>query len=200
MVQARQLAARAQVHFDLGEYAPAVDDYRAAFRLVASPGLLYNLAQAYRLMGDCVDASTTYRTYLRLAPASPYRSMVRQHLATLGACELAEVTGAAIPERISLAPAPSRRPGHIGRLAGLGLAGAGVELLAVAAYFAVDAAQASAKVSDLYARGAAWDEIAVTDARGVRSDDLAATLFVGGAVAVVSGAALYYLGWRGWTF
>ena len=71
MSEAKRLAARAQVHYDLGEYGQAIADYEDAYRIAKTPGFLYNLAQSYRLAGDCVTASSMYRNYLRLAPRSP---------------------------------------------------------------------------------------------------------------------------------
>jgi tetratricopeptide (TPR) repeat protein len=207
MGEARQLASRAQVHFDLGEYEQAVVAYREAYRLVPSPGLLYNLGQAYRLMGDCVAATTMYRNYLRLAPRSEYRSMVRRHLTNLEDCYqertgggviLATVHGGSgsLPEFRLVDKATSAPSGHKKKIAGLTFAGVGAGLAAVGVYFAADASSAATEVSRLYDEHASWMDIAEVDARGRRSETLAASFLVGGAVAITTGAALYYLGWR----
>ncbi|MCB9565447.1 MAG: tetratricopeptide repeat protein [Kofleriaceae bacterium] len=87
--RAETLAADAKVHFDLGEWAEAITGYEDAYRLYPSPGLLYNLGQAYRLAGDCARAVTTYKSYLRQAPDSSHRAVVEQHLAELGDCTAA---------------------------------------------------------------------------------------------------------------
>src|SRR5204863_6882745 len=80
------LASAAQRHFDLGEYAAAISDWRDAYRLEPHPGLLYNLAQAYRLSGDCVTATLLYKNFLRLAPGSPHRADAETNLDAIADC------------------------------------------------------------------------------------------------------------------
>lgn len=218
--EARRLATRAQVHFDLGEYEQAIAAYREAYRVHPTPGLLYNLGQAYRLMGDCVSATTMYRNYLRLAPRSRYRQLVRQHLATLEACHRRR-TGEAVPPdledallvhrpgkvgpplaalgaaSLEIEPDPSDdAPGRGRKLAGAAVGGGGLALGAVGAYFAVAAADAGREVSRLYAEGAPWEDIAAVDARGRRAEVVGTSFAIAGGAAVVAGATLYYLGWR----
>src|SRR5262245_39858135 len=72
--QARELFARGQTHYSLGEYEQAVADFRRAYELTAAPGLLFNIAQAHRLNGDCKQALEIYRHFVRLAPESEYRA------------------------------------------------------------------------------------------------------------------------------
>jgi tetratricopeptide (TPR) repeat protein len=137
---AHDLAARAQAHFTLGEYADAVADYRAAYQLVPSPGLLYDLGQAYRLEGDCADARTAYRSYLRRAPHSPYRDLAMQHLSELGGC-LRVVQSSPPPleaPRVDFAPTPSARAKPTHRNVWLGIAVAAVGVAAGAAAYAGD--------------------------------------------------------------
>jgi tetratricopeptide (TPR) repeat protein len=99
--RARELAARAQVHFDLGELDHAIADFREAYRLDPRPGLLYNLGQAYRLDGDFVTAAFMYRSFLRLASAdSKHRSVAEHHLATLADCERDQADGGVRPATI----------------------------------------------------------------------------------------------------
>jgi tetratricopeptide (TPR) repeat protein len=219
--EAKRLAARAQVHFDLGEYAKAINDYREAYRMVPSPGILYNLGQAYRLVGDCVSATTMYRNYLRLAPHSPYRQLVKQHLSTMSECNRArDPAGASSAEDDPmLANAPKaigKRGGRVASLggpvddggntpqrralrkkrAGLAIGGGGAVLVALGAYFSVDASRKSDEVSALYARGAPWKDIEDLDQRGQRSDQLGMSFAIAGGVAMATGATFYALGWR----
>lgn len=86
VAQAKRLATSAKLHFDLGDYQAAIDEYGDAYRLAPRPGFLYNLGQSYRLSGDCVAATTMYRNYLRLSPSTPHRPMVEQHLGLLDEC------------------------------------------------------------------------------------------------------------------
>ena len=219
--EAKRLAARAQVHFDLGEYEQAIVSYREAYRMVPSPGILYNLGQAYRLLGDCVSATTMYRNYLRLAPHSPYRQLVKQHLSAMSECNRAgDPSGASSADAEDdplLANAPKSSGVRVASLrgpvdseardtpqrralrkkrAGLAIGGGGAVLVALGAYFSVDASRKADEVSALYARGAPWKDNEALDQRGQRSDQLGMSFALAGGVAVATGATFYALGWR----
>lgn len=202
---AKEQAARAKAAFDRGDYAVAVEAYREAYRLVPSPGLLYNLGQAYRLLGACAEAAEAYREYLRLVPESPYRATAEQNLAAAEVCardaeaaakrreerkRAAEVAATAPP------PPPPEDRGRGLRRAGVGATAAGGMLVVAGAYFAVDAARQADEVSALYERGGAWEDVADADARGRRSQLVSRVALGAGAVAIASGATLYVLGRR----
>src|SRR5688572_2308317 len=70
--EGRSLFAQGQIHYSLGEYPQAVAHFRRAYELTAAPGLLFNIAQAHRLAGDCKLALEVYRHFVRLAPESQY--------------------------------------------------------------------------------------------------------------------------------
>lgn len=53
---------------DSGDYAGAVREYRAAYHLRQVPGLLFNLGQAHRMLGNAADALGYYEMYLRKEP------------------------------------------------------------------------------------------------------------------------------------
>ena len=207
---AKAKAASAKAAFDRGDYALAVEAYREAYRLVPSPGLLYNLGQAYRLLGACAEAAEAYREYLRLVPGSPYRATAEQNLAAAEVCARDAVAAAKrrederraaeVAATTAAAPAPTTPPredrGRGRRLAGVGATAAGAVLVAAGAYFAVDAARQADEVSELYERGGAWQDIADADERGRRSQLVSRVAFGAGAVAIASGATLYVLGRR----
>lgn len=94
---AKELFVQAERHFDLGEYEEAIAGYREAYRIDPRPGLLYNLGQAYRLLGDCVTAARMYRNFLRLAPESKYRAVAEENLASLEACEQERIAAGVKP-------------------------------------------------------------------------------------------------------
>lgn len=219
--EARRLAARAQVHYDLGEYGLAIADYREAYRIHPSPGLLYNLAQAYRLSGDCVSATTMYRNYLRLAPKSRHRNVARQHLSALAECHRLNTgwdiveegtvnashrTGGKRDGRVAsldfdpLAGEPvdegEERPGHDRKVAGLAVAGGGAALAMAGVYFSVRASSTADEVSRLYDEGAQWEQIESLDQRGRREELAGAAFLIAGGAALATGATLYALGWR----
>src|SRR5205085_9559240 len=45
--EARQHAAKAKVHYDLGEFDKAAEEYILVYRLRPLPALLFNIAQSY---------------------------------------------------------------------------------------------------------------------------------------------------------
>jgi len=71
IAEARQHFGKAREHYNLGEYDQAIVELKEAYRLWKQPLLLFNIAQAYRLQGDCAQAMTFYRSYLREQPQPP---------------------------------------------------------------------------------------------------------------------------------
>jgi tetratricopeptide (TPR) repeat protein len=71
--QARALYDKAIAHYDLAEYDVAIDEFKQAYELSRQPGLLFNIAQSYRLKKDYEQALHFYRTYLELVPDAPNR-------------------------------------------------------------------------------------------------------------------------------
>ncbi|HTJ44542.1 MAG TPA: hypothetical protein VL463_20700 [Kofleriaceae bacterium] len=206
--EAQAHAASAKVHFDKGEYAEAAADYKEAYRLLPSVGLLYNLGQAYRLAGDCEHASQAYREYLHLAPDSPYRATVEQNLAAANACKPAEPAPQPEPQPPPPPPSVEVKPpapaitavapppveDHSGmRIAGLSVGGAGIVFVAAGAYFALDASHAQRDVAAFYEKGGSWDDIAATDERGRRSRTLSIVGFGVGAAAIAAGVTMYFM-------
>jgi tetratricopeptide (TPR) repeat protein len=203
---AKAKAASAKAHFDRGDYAVAVEEYREAYRLVPSPGLLFNLGQAYRLLGACAEAVEAYREYLRLVPDSPHLETARQNLAASEVCardaeavarrreekKRAEAIAATAPPP----PPPPRDEGLGLRRAGVGAMAAGGVLVFAGGYFALDAARQDEKVSDFYEDGGAWADVADADERGRRAQLISRVTLGAGAVALATGTTLYVLGRR----
>jgi tetratricopeptide (TPR) repeat protein len=54
--------------YNLAEYADAIKAWKEAYSLSKKPILLFNIAQAYRLDGDCKKAVTFYDSYQREEP------------------------------------------------------------------------------------------------------------------------------------
>ena len=206
--QAKELSARAQAHFDLGEYEQAIADFKEAYRLFPSPGLLYNLGQAHRLKGDCTEALTMYRNYLRLAPETPHRAVVEKHITDMEACERAHKEAsepATLPPPdappaetpVIVTPPPrDENPGRGLRLVGIVSASAGVALLAAGGYFSYDAGQAADEVERRANAQEPWRNYEDVDDRGRRSEVIGAVLLATGGAAVVAGVTCYVLGRR----
>src|SRR4051812_33482067 len=78
--EARQHAAKAKVHYDLGEFEKAAEEYIIVYRLRPLPALLFNIAQSYRQAGQYEKAKQFYRAYLRENPDAQTSSAVKKAL------------------------------------------------------------------------------------------------------------------------
>ena len=204
--KARELAEKGRAYHDAGDYLKAVAAFKEAYVLAPSPALLFNIAQAYRLAGDCDDAAWMYRRYLDSNPGAERRTLAEQHLASVEKCGhggLLVITPPALDAKVpeppkddqtvtgTTAPAPhGSRTKRVALWVGIG----GGVALAGAAYFALDASAASAKVSDLYKHGGKGSDVAEEDARGQRSSALATVFGIGGGLALASAGVLYAVG------
>jgi tetratricopeptide (TPR) repeat protein len=191
--RARALYDQGMRHFNLSEYDTAIDAFKQGYKLSGNPGFLYNIAQAYRLKGDCAQAVTFYRNYLRADPQAENRAAVEERIASLAGCapEPAPVRPAPIT------PAPPSRTATGLRVAGIVAVGVGLALAGTAIYFGLDARDASDQIGGLYRAGGTWDQTAQdTERRGRRSQTLMLALGISGGAAVVAGGVLFGLGWR----
>src|SRR4051812_17484498 len=80
------LEASGNKHFELAEYDAAIADFKEAYRIGDAPGYLYNIAQAYRLKGDCRNAAIFYKNFLRRQPDAPNAAKVRDRIAEMETC------------------------------------------------------------------------------------------------------------------
>ena len=201
--KARELAEKGRAYHDAGEYMKAVAAFKEAYVLAPSPGLLFNIAQAYRLAGDCDDAAWMYRRFLDSNPGEASRALAEQHLASVEKCghgglviapaqTVAIATKVAEQQPASAVDEPSQ-PSSLKRTALYVGVGGGI-VLAGAAFFAIDSMNASDKVTDLYKHGAKGSDVAAEDARGQRSATLATVLGIGGGLALASAGVLYAVG------
>jgi tetratricopeptide (TPR) repeat protein len=80
--QARQRFTEGTLAYDLGEFHKALEAYSEAYRLVAKPGLLFNVAQCHRQLGQYERAAFFYRRFLYLAGQdAPDAALARELLA-----------------------------------------------------------------------------------------------------------------------
>ena len=222
--KARQLANRGRIYHDAGDYAAAVAAFKEAYVLAPSPGLLFNIAQAYRLAGNCDEAAWMYRRFLDANPTGPNKALAEQHLAASEKCGSGGLRTIALQPKIDAkVPDPKTvdkgtsskrsskgdvsltgtasfddhdRKSRTYKRVGIGLTvGAGAAFVG-AAVFALDAHDAQNTVEETYRQGGKWSDVKDIDARGKRSAMLATALGVGGGVALVSGAVFYGLGHR----
>ena len=78
--EARQHVAKAKVHYDLGEFKEAADEYIIVYRLRPIPAILFNAAQAYRQGGMYEKAKQFYKSYLRESPDAKNRAAIEESL------------------------------------------------------------------------------------------------------------------------
>jgi hypothetical protein len=206
--KARTLVERGRAAHDAGDYSAAIAAFTQAYVMAPSPALLFNLAQAYRLQGDCDDAALMYRRFLATGPAPEQRALAETHLAAVERClhklalhipiEVPSTRQIAMraPEPLAAtaaAPAPRRRA-QIEKDVGIGLAIGGGVSLAVAAYYAVQAHDAESDVAAMYAHGGKWADIAPVDARGKSAATTAKIFGAGGALGLAGGIVTYLIG------
>ncbi|HSR95987.1 MAG TPA: hypothetical protein VLM79_02900 [Kofleriaceae bacterium] len=206
--KARTLAERGRAFHDAGNYPQAIAAFTLAYVIAPSPALLFNLAQAYRLEGNCDDAALMYRRYLATNPSAEGRALAEMHLASVERCihmlslhiPVESPSGRVVtpPPREKLAaalvaPAPSRK-GEIEKDVGIGLTIGGGVAVAAAAYYAVVAHNAANDVAEAYAKGSKWKDVAATDARGKSASSRARLLGAGGAIGVAGGIVTYLIG------
>jgi len=109
--EAKRLFAEGTAAYNLAEYATAIDKYKAAYKLVANPYLIYNIAQAYRLAKDFENALTFYDSFLTQLPAAPNRAEVEGFMTDLRKQIAARDLAAATPPKSVVGePQPSPSP------------------------------------------------------------------------------------------
>jgi hypothetical protein len=190
------LYTEGQAAYDRGDYPAAIARWRAAYRLSGEPGLLFDVAQALRLSGDCASALTIYRRFLArdLDPTSDQHKIAAdfEH-------ELATKCGAPIAKQQPVSPSTkfSQRPNYRSlRIAGATTGGAGVAAVATGLLFGHQAQTIGTEVTRACATSCNWATWKAKDAAGRRDTAIGYGLDAVGAAAIATGAALYYLGHR----
>jgi tetratricopeptide (TPR) repeat protein len=190
------LEASGSKHFELAEYAAAITDFKEAFRLSDRPELLFNIAQAYRLSGDCVQARTFYRTFLRRVPDAPNAIQVKGRIDELEACANAAppppvVTNAPPTTTTPPPPPPAGRTWKTS--AGLASLGVGVLGVGFGTVFAVRGNSKQSELADACAVECTGDVARELDEAGKAANRNAAIGLIAGGAFLVTGAVLVIL-------
>ncbi|MBS1120553.1 MAG: hypothetical protein H6Q90_2781 [Deltaproteobacteria bacterium] len=206
--RAKQLHDEGLRQYSAGDYPAAIAAYEEAYKLVPAPGILFNLAHAYRLANQCAHALEAYRAYVQAAPDAPNVDVANRHITAMEEC----VNRARPPEphvdSISrTTPPPIVRlgehdadPGRGMRFAGLAVGGVGVGSAMLGLYFGLQARSASTKIDEFFAAGGTWDDAHAQLERDGKRDNLRALAFtIVGAIGVATGGYVYYLGTGGRT-
>jgi tetratricopeptide (TPR) repeat protein len=171
--EARELARRSQLEYDLDHAEAALRDIERAYLLDPLPALLFNLGQCHRKLGHWEPAETAYRNYLRYRPDASNRKLVLElldqvHRERVRAQQAAAVRAAPAPLRASIAPPPpsavpprawaeeSPRPprshGLAWALVGVGAAAAIVATIGAVEVESYDSASATVATGELESR------------------------------------------------
>lgn len=205
-------------HYNLGEFDLAITAFKEAYAISNAPGLLFNVAQSYRLKKDYEQASYFYTTYLRLKPEAANRADVEDRLQEMekmieeqkklqnsppsgtlspdGTVSSKEPTVTVNVNQPAAAPAPEGGlPPATFMTAGLATGGAGVALLVTGVIFGQLASGAQSELEELQAMGGTWDADAQsTYDAGKRNNAIAIITYIAGGAALATGGTLYVLG------
>ena len=217
-VEARAQSSRGLSLYELGEYSQAIAAFKASYALAPAPVLLYDLAQAYRRLGDCGQALAFYRLYLQKNPEAPKRARVAERIDEMARCAETHVPSPEtpraldeveslppllppsrpLPPSLSLAPPIGRAaPGRALRIAGGVAAGVSAALLAGAAVATAGAYDAADGTSRLFRDGGVYTpEARDLDALGRRDQAAAAALYACAAAAAVASVVCFVVDHR----
>ena len=81
----KEFINRATQRFSAGDYAAAIDDYRAAYQLRQLPTLIFNIAQAHRKAGQWQEALANYERFMKEDPKSALVPEAEAHAAAMRA-------------------------------------------------------------------------------------------------------------------
>lgn len=207
--KAAELFDKGRRHFDIAEYANAISAWKTAYLLSNEPLLLFNIAQAYRLAGDCAQANRFYLNYKRVQPKPANQSELDSAMGKCAGVEPATTDTTTPPIKpiepikpIASKPEPLRKPIDTGetdpgrkfRISGILIVGVGGAAGIVAL---VSAFQANRKADEISGTqpGTEWDATLMQTDRDGKSAQTRSRIFgVIGAVAAVGGGVLWVYG------
>jgi tetratricopeptide (TPR) repeat protein len=107
---ARAHYEQAVSHYNLDEFAPALTEFREAYRLKPDPSFLFNIAQCHRKLGENASALDFYRKYLRSLPDAPNRPEIERMIAELRERGAEADTAPVVPIAPAATPAQAPAP------------------------------------------------------------------------------------------
>src|SRR5688500_12016290 len=84
--RARTAYREGMVLYEKGQYREAIAKLREADDVLRAPALAFNIAQAYRLAGECRLAVVYYRAYLERDPEAKNKKLVDDHIINMEKC------------------------------------------------------------------------------------------------------------------
>lgn len=201
---AEVLYVEGQEAYDRADYATAIQRWRRSHEISGEIGLLFNLAQALRLSGDCAAALKTYRRFIEADPdpASEQHGLATDLTRELETACRSTLTSDADPPAPGTNAPPhdhvdqGQRPGHALRTTGLVTSGAGALLLVTGLIVGQHARSLGDDVTTACAVTCDWNEQQSKEAAGRRYTIVGYALDAVGVVAIAGGAIMYYIGAR----
>lgn len=200
---AEVLYAQGQIAYARADYVTAIDKWQGAYDLSGESALLFNLAQAYRLSGDCARAIETYRRFVIADPAAGTRALAEDLVRELtSTCvKRPEPLVVVKPPTTPSVDAPTGKdrgtvPGQTLRIAGLVTGGAGAVSLAIGIAIGHHASRIGAEVTSACAVSCDWAVQRSKDTAGRRDATIGYALDAVGVATIAGGALMYYLGER----
>lgn len=205
---AEDLYGQGEEAFNRRAYSDAIEKWQASYELSHEPLLLFNLAHAYRLSGDCPRALATYRRFMAEDPTAEERALAVQLSQELeGKCEAptppATEQQPPTPDTVFRSTPVStthedhpERSGRTLKISGMVLGGASVLTIATGLYVGRSAQAIGDEVTAACRVSCDWAAWKDRDAKGQRYAAIGRGLVVGGAIGIAGSAVLYYLGVR----
>jgi tetratricopeptide (TPR) repeat protein len=182
--------------YDLRDWDNAIAKFKEAYKLHPDDKSLFNIAQSYRLKGDCVEAVGFYKTYKRNYPSASNIAAVDKFITELEPC--AQKPPPATTATTATASQPPTQPepvyedrGAGKRSMGLIIGGAGLLVAGTGVAFGLIAKSKESKVEGGDGTQM-WDPSIETS--GKRFDMLAKVSWGIGGAAIVGGTVLFVMG------
>jgi tetratricopeptide (TPR) repeat protein len=206
-------------HFELAEYDAAITDFKEAYRISDAPGYLYNIAQAYRLKGDCRNSAIFYKNFLRRQPDAPNAAKVRERITEMEACAAKQppepvVTAPTTPTTPTTTPTTTTEPSEPEepeepvattnnrgwmKIAGFSAIGVGAVSFGLGVKFMLDGNSANSDLEEKCKAGCTSAEALAIQDKGKSANTRAVVASVAGGAFVAAGVVLLVLGRSGET-
>ena len=206
---------KGQADYQAGKFQAAIELFTDAYELVHDPVYLFNIAQSYRKVADCVAATEYYNKYLAEAPNAENRTKVQGWIREMSPCveerraeaekahkldelEKEKRVEAERARQLQLQRAAARGQtvdhGKTLRIAGLATAGAGAIGVGLGVAFSIRGTNLKNQVATDCAMSCVWDQEKSLDAQGKHANTIAAVSYAVGGAALLAGTGLYIWG------
>lgn len=179
--------------YDHGDYAVAVDRWQKSYATSGESDLLFNIAQAHRLAGDCAIAILIYKQFIAADPTADQVPLATSLIHELEPrCDLKDLDA---PKEISNKTITVRRSRALA-IGGLATGSLGAIAVVSGLLFGQHARTIGREVTAACAINCNWPFQKEREAMGRRSATVGYALDVIGGATLVAGTLMYYFGQR----